>query len=77
MDSLNEIRKKLSQVVDREVWGGRRDLKDMLEAAVEPAIAEAYKRCAREARPITECYKEVAEAAGLSEILKRAWGKRA
>ena len=73
--SLKEIRKRLSQVVDKEVWGGNIELKESLSRVVAPLVREAYKKCAREARPITECYREVAESAGLADALRRAWGK--
>jgi 16S rRNA G1207 methylase RsmC len=72
---LAEMRKELSKAVDLTAWGGKREIKDSLEKVVEPLVAEAYKKCAREARPITECYEEVAKTAGLSDALKRAWGK--
>jgi len=47
---------------------------DALEKIAD-AIVDAYKTCAREARPIIECYREAAEAAGIGPAYKKAWGK--
>jgi len=73
-ETLNEIRKRLSKELGT-IWAGNVELKDSLSKVVAPLVREAYKKCAREARPITECYKEVAESQNLAEALRRAWGK--
>jgi len=73
--SLPDLRKKL-RVTVRSEWAKPEMIaaSDTLEKIAD-AIVEAYKACAREARPITECYREAAEAAGIGPAYRKAWGK--
>jgi len=49
-------------------------IQDELRKRARALIEEGYERCAREARPITECYREVAKEAGLSKAFREVWG---
>ena len=75
--SLEELRKKLRQAVRGE-WAKPEFMaaQDQLSAEAQKIVSD-YKKCAREGgKPITECYREAAEKAGLGAAYSRLWGKR-
>jgi len=73
---LGALRQKLSDFVDKTIWGGRRDYKDVLEKAAEAAYGPCLKKLWEGGgQPTREAYRKCVEEADLKKKYKDFWGK--
>jgi len=70
-----EDRIRLSELVDKEFWGGKRGLKDELEDIAEVAYANCLKKLWEEGKATKEAVRKCAEEADLKAKYKEFWGK--
>jgi len=77
MSEATKFRMELRKFV-RQAWlsdAGAR-IQDELRKRARALIEKGYEECARSARPITECYKEVAQQANLADAFREVWGTK-
>jgi len=69
-------RKKLSDYVDKEFWGGRRPDKDTIEKIAEAEYGPCLKKLWEGGgQPTREAYRKCVEEANLKAKYKDFWGK--
>jgi len=72
---LGGLRQKLSDFVDKTIWGGRRDYKDTLEKAAEAAYGPCLKALWEGGEVTREAYRKCMKDTDLATTYKKIWGK--
>jgi len=72
---LGALRARLSDFVEKTVWGGQRDLKDVLEKEAEKTFGPCLRQLWVGGEVTKENYRKCMEEADLRTAYKRLWGK--
>ena len=75
---LGGLRQRLSEVVDKEVWGGQVGRKDVLRAItgkglVPGTYAACLKECMQQGGDVKGCYRDCQQAHSIAKRFLDAW----